>query len=205
MLLASLVTSRRRFHRAAVVFLAATLVVVGVASPASADVSFINAKRSAAGLAPVSSSGGLASLAQRHSQEMANAGRLFHTGDLGGSVSSVLPGWQSVGENVGVGDSVDAVNAMFMQPPAHRANTLGAYNLAGVGVVQGGDGRYWVTQTFARVASSAPATPKVTAAPRTSAPRTTAPAPRPSAPRVSRSAPRTTVPAPTPPPPAPPA
>jgi hypothetical protein len=170
-----------------VAFLAATLVVVGVATPAWADVSFINAKRSSAGLAPVSSSGALASLAQRHSQEMANAGRLFHTGDLAGSVSSVLSGWQSVGENVGVGESVDAVNTMFMQSSAHRANILGNYNLAGVGVVQGDDGRVWVTQTFARVAGAVGSTPNVTSAPRT----TTAAAPRATAPRVSRSAPRT--------------
>ena len=177
---------------------AATLaVVVGVAAPAGADVSFINAKRSSAGLAAVASNGGLTSLAQRHSQEMADAGRLFHTGNLGASVSSVLPGWQSVGENVGVGESVDAVNAMFMQSSAHRANVLGNYNLAGVGVVQGGDGRYWVTQTFARVAGAATSTPKVTTAP---SPRSTAP------PRVSRSAPRTVLPTPTvPTPKAPPA
>jgi hypothetical protein len=201
MLLASFVTSRRRFRRATVAALAATLVVVGIASPVAADVSFINAKRSSAGLAPVSSSGALASLAQSHSQEMANAGRLFHTGNLAASVSSVLSGWQGVGENVGVGASVDAVNAMFMESSAHRANILGNYNLAGVGVVQGGDGRYWVTQTFARVAGVTGTTPKVTTAPTT---RTTTP-PRPTAPRMSRDAPRTVLPVPIAPPPPPPA
>jgi uncharacterized membrane protein YgdD (TMEM256/DUF423 family) len=198
---ASLVTSRRRLRRVALPLLGALLAIVTVAAPAAADVSFINAKRSGAGLAPVSSSGGLASLAQRHSQEMANAGRLFHTGNLGASVSTVVSGWQAVGENVGVGDSVDAVNAMFMQSSAHRANILGNYNLAGVGVVQGGDGRYWVTQTFARVAGTVSSAPKVT----TSRTTTATAAPRTSAPRVSRSAPRTQlgdVPAPPPAPPA---
>jgi hypothetical protein len=199
----SFVTSTFRFPRVLGALAATVIALVLVAAPALADVSFINAKRSAAGLAPVSESGGLASVAVRHSQEMASQNRLFHSGNLAAAVSSVVPNWQGVGENVGVGSSVEDVNAMFMASATHRANILGNFNLAGVGVVQGSDGRYWVTQVFARVGTTA-ATP-TTAAPRVATSTATA-APRIVQPRVSRSsaAPRTTVPAPAPTPPPPP-
>ena len=134
----------------------ALLTIVLIATPASGDVSFINSRRSAAGLAPVASSGALASVAHAHSQRMASRHALAHSSDLRAAVSEVLPGWQAVGENVGVGDSVADVNAQFMASAAHRANIMGSYNLAGVGVVSGDDGQVWVTQVFARVPATAP-------------------------------------------------
>jgi hypothetical protein len=187
MLTGSFVTSRHWTSRLMTALLAASVAIVLTASPALADVSYINAKRAGAGLGPVSDSGGLASLARSHSSQMANDNRLFHTGDLGGAVSSVLPNWQGVGENVGVGASLADVNAMFMNSSPHRANILGNFNVAGVGVVTGPDGRVWVTQMFARVpggggttVSTAPKTTTATAT--TTVTRTT------TAPRASRSA-----------------
>lgn len=199
----SFVTSTFRFPRILGALAAATLTLVLVASPALADVSFINAKRSGAGLAPVSSHGGLASLARSHSAAMAERGSLYHSGNLAGRVATVVPNWQGVGENVGVGASVADVNAMFMNSATHRANILGNFNLAGVGVVEGADGRVWVTQIFAR-ASGATSTATATAtAPRTStttASRTST-APRTTAVRTSRSGIRTPIAAPVPEPP----
>lgn len=191
---ASFATSRRPLARLSGALVAAGLVIVLVASPALADVSFINGRRAAAGLSPVSDSGGLASLARAHSAAMASRDGLFHSGNLAAKIATVVPGWQGVGENVGVGESVASVNAMFMQSATHRANILGNFNLAGVGVVTGPDGRVWVTQMFAR-APSGGAAPAPTVAPRVA--RTPAPAPsgaepatpRVSAPRVSRSEP----------------
>ncbi len=216
----SFVTSTFRFPRILGALCASVLAIVLVASPALADVSFINSCRSSAGLGPVSDHGGLASVARSHAAAMAAEGRLYHSGNLASRVSSVVQGWQGVGENVGVGESLAAVNAMFMSSATHRANILGNFNLAGVGVVQGADGRYWVTQVFARAASSttsatrapsvaappvatAPrvAAPPVATAPRvaaSSAPHTASPTavpPRPTAPRVSRRAAHSTVPA----------
>jgi hypothetical protein len=185
----SFVTPRRRSGRCFAALLVSAVVSVAVAVPASADVSFINAKRSGAGLAPVSSHSGLASLAHQHSADMAARGALFHTGNLAASVNSVLTGWQAVGENVGVGTSLDAVNASLMASSAHRANILGSFDTAGVGVVTGSDGRVWVTQVFARVgAVRTPAPAPAPTAKTASAPSPVAP--RPTAPRVSRSAPR---------------
>jgi len=211
----SFVTSTFRVPRVLGALVAVLVVLVVVASPVLADVSFINSRRSAAGLAPVSSHSGLASLARSHASAMASEGRLYHSGNLAGRVASVVAGWQGVGENVGVGASVAEVNAMFMQSATHRANILGNFNLAGVGVVQGGDGRVWVVQVFARAATASAPTPTTAPTTRTAtAPRvTTAPAPsataeRASAPRVARSsAARSTAPevtaAPAPPPPPP--
>ena len=192
MLSRSFVLPRHRLRRLLGVVVAVTSVAILTPSPVAADASFINSQRASAGLAPMSSHSGLAGVAARHSAEMASAGKLFHSSNLGTKVSSVLA-WQGVGENVGVGASMSDVNSMFMSSAAHRANILGNYNLVGIGTATGADGRIWVTQVFARAGATA-----TTAAPRTRT--TTAPAaPRPTAPRVSRSAPRTTVPAEPPP------
>ena len=186
-------SSPRTFRRRPVRVLAALIATAAVlavmtALPGGADVSFINSRRTSAGLSPVQNSGGLASLAASHSQQMADRGELYHSSGLGSRVSTVFSNWQAVAENVGVGESVEAVNSMFMQSASHRANILGSFTHAGVGVATGGDGRVWVTQVFARVpTTSATTTPTIAAA--------SAPAPRPvaertTAPRVSRSAPR---------------
>ena len=197
MLSRSFVTSHHWLRRLLGVVITTSLLSFVTASPVAADVSFINSQRSGSGLAPMSSHSGLAGVAARHAAEMATAGKLFHSSNLGAKVSAVLA-WQGVGENVGVGTSMSAVNAMFMQSAAHRANILGNYNLAGVGTATGPDGRIWVTQVFARAGS----TTRTTAAPR---PTATTSAPRATAPRVSRDAPRSTsvTPAPAPPPPPP--
>ena len=147
-------STRRSTGRIALFVGVIALLVAVTAVPAGADVSFINGQRSSAGLAPVSSSGGLASLAASHSRSMAERNSLAHSSNLGSRVSSVLPGWLAVGENVGVGTSMSAVNSMFMQSSSHRANILGNYTHAGVGTFTGPDGRIWVTQVFARMPSS---------------------------------------------------
>lgn len=204
------VSSRRRPLRRGWAFVATVLFTIAVvAAPASGDVSFVNSRRSGAGLAPVGSSGALASVARAHSQSMAARNVLGHSNNLRSAVSEVLPAWQAVAENVGVGDSVANVNAQFMASATHRANILGNFNLAGVGAVTGDDGRVWVTQVFARVASST-ATRTATVTPTTvrAAPARVAPVPaRLVQPRVSRSRPVPAPPRPVPvvPPPKPPA
>ena len=198
MLSRSSVTPRHRLRRLLGVVTVAALVSVVLAPPVAADVSFINGQRASAGLAPVGNHSGLAGVAARHAAEMASAGKLFHTSNLGTRVSAVLA-WQGVGENVGVGASLADVNAMFMESAAHRANILGNYNLAGVGTATGSDGRIWVTQVFARAGTTT-----TTATRTTTAPRPTTTVTRSTAPRVSRDATRTTVaPAPAAPPPPP--
>lgn len=131
----------------------------------------------------------LVEVARRHSARMAARDHLHHNPNLTSEVQS----WSAVAENVGVGFDVDSIHRAFMDSPSHRANIVdGRYTEIGVGVVQGADGRLWVTQVF-RQPTSAP--PPTTAPPTTAAPApspTTAPAP-----------PTTTTTAPVPPPPAP--
>ena len=114
----------------------------------------INSDRAGAGLPGLAMDGSLRDLARRHSGEMAAAGQIFHNSAL---ASQVPGGWRTIGENVGVGGSVEGLHAAFMNSPGHRANVLGDYDRAGIGVVFSGSTIY-VTEIFWKTAS-APAAP----------------------------------------------
>lgn len=150
------VRRRRRRSRWRGLAAAATAVTVLVTPAfASADVGAVNQERAEAGLPPVTEDGGLTALAQQQSAQMAAAGGLFHSSNLGGEVGSVLPSYTGAAENVGYGQSIATVTNSFMGSPTHRSAILGNFNTAGVGVVVGGDGRVWVTQMFARTGAGA--------------------------------------------------
>jgi uncharacterized protein YkwD len=88
----------------------------------------------------------LSRYAVRHSRAMANRGELFHTEDL----AALLQGldWHVGGENVGVGDSLDGLQATFMESRPHRQNILcDDFDHTAIGVVQS-DGSFWVTVIF---------------------------------------------------------
>lgn len=134
----------------AVVVIAAILLVtpklpaVAGSGPADRLFALINQSRSSAGLAPVIRDARLSGIAQRHAQDMAAQGRLFHNALL---AQQAQP-WRTVGENVGTGSDPDAIHRAFMGSSRHRANILGrSYNLVGVGVVQA-SGKLWVVQDF---------------------------------------------------------
>ena len=84
--------------------------------------------------------------AVKHSREMAEAGYLFHTEDLAGVLDGV--DWTLGGENVGVGSSLEDLEAAFMASKPHRRNILEeVFENAAIGVVRS-DGNYWVTVIF---------------------------------------------------------
>jgi uncharacterized protein YkwD len=90
----------------------------------------------------------LSHYAKRHSIAMAEAGYLFH------SDSSVLGkvlapyDWSIGGENVGVGESVDSLQAAFMASRVHRENILRSeFDHTAIGMVRRG-GSLWVTVVF---------------------------------------------------------
>ncbi len=90
----------------------------------------------------------LSRYAKRHSEAMADAGYLFH------SDSSMLQrilapyDWSIGGENVGVGGSVDSLQAAFMASPEHRDNILRSeFDHTAIGFVRQ-DGSLWVTVIF---------------------------------------------------------
>jgi uncharacterized protein YkwD len=105
--------------------------------------SMVNEARDANGKGRLALSDSLSRRAHRHSEEMADAGSIFHSClDCGKRRSP------SMAENVGVGPSLSAVHNALMNSSGHRANILGQFDRVGVGVVRRGD-RVWVTELFA--------------------------------------------------------
>lgn len=146
----------RRFHRLSLMM--AILAALGLmaesvsADPASDEdrfVHLINASRAAHGLGSLSVDHNLVGAARAQSQRMANAGTIFHNSNL----PNELPGgWQTIGENVGTGGSVDELHGALMNSPSHKANVLGDYDRVGVGIAMVG-AQYYVTQVFWKTAS----------------------------------------------------
>jgi hypothetical protein len=110
----------------------------------------INSARVAAGLAPLTVSAALTLLAEQHSAQMGSTGTIFHTTNLSSSIGAVYPNWTHIGENVGMGSSVQQINSAFLASPEHSANIYGDYNLLGVGVYTNNGGVMFVTELFAK-------------------------------------------------------
>lgn len=106
----------------------------------------INKARTARGAGSLKLDPELSRVARLHTNEMVKANRLHHTSltVLGRRVTN----WVTLGENVGVGQTVTTLHSAFMDSPSHRDNVLfKAYNHVGVGTKQVGD-RLWVTVIF---------------------------------------------------------
>lgn len=83
----------------------------------------------------------LSRYATRHSREMANQRRLFHTSNLYSKVSRYNP--RTWGENVGYASWVKRIVRLWMRSPSHRSNILnGRFRKAGIGVVDAGRWTY---------------------------------------------------------------
>ena len=129
--------------RALVTLLVAVIMVaLGAISYASEDLlALTNADRSRHGLAPLTRTPDLQAYAQRRAEEMMRAAKLWHSSNLGVAVTN----WRVVGENVGRGPSLSAIESAFMASPAHRVNILSPqFSQAGVGVVWDGVDEFFV-------------------------------------------------------------
>ena len=180
------------------------------AAPAAADpvaneqqfVVLINQLRASKGLGAVSPDGELLAVARAWSAVMARTQTLAHNPSFPNQVHS---DWLMLGENVGVGPTVDELHRAFVASPAHYKNLVEPrFDAVGIGIVEL-NGTIWVTQNF-KQRGAAPAPAKATPAPApkptprpAAAPRAPAPAPQAAAPAPP--APTTTV---APAPPAPP-
>lgn len=135
---------------------------IGSATPAGAEVDTrameaefigrINDLRGSQGLPHLSTDEGqLRDVAVSWSASMADAGGISHRPNLG----EVAPSsWIRLGENVGVGSSVEALHNAFVASPGHYRNLVDpAFQIISVGVVVR-DGRIFVTENFMTVASS---------------------------------------------------
>jgi uncharacterized protein YkwD len=88
----------------------------------------------------------LSKVARKHTWEMVNKEELYHTPST--TLAKRVTHWSILGENVGVGGSVESLHEAFMNSPAHRSNILyTSFKFVGVGVVKR-NGRMWVTVIF---------------------------------------------------------
>lgn len=178
--------------------------LIGAAAPASAGASYfvsrINEERAEAGRKPLASNAALAAIAVAHSQKMASSGDLYHNPKL----TSVVPNYRLVAENVGYGPNEPTVHAAFMKSAGHRANILDSrLTEVGVGVVVDANGRVWVTEVFrtptGSTGSATTTTKKATAkpSPKPSKKPAAKPSPKPSKKPAAKPSPKPT-PKPTP-------
>jgi hypothetical protein len=174
--------------------------VTSAAADPSTEAAFvqrINSARASSGLPPLAVASDLVAIARQHSQDMASQQRLYHNPNL----TTQVQNWQSVGENVGYGPSVDAIHNAFMNSTEHRDNILDpSYTQVGVGTVTDSNGVIWVTEDFRQpmgTTASAPAPTTHRSAPAPAPARTT------SRPAATHSTPPAPVTPPPPPPPSP--
>jgi uncharacterized protein YkwD len=101
--------------------------------------------RASRGVAPLVVTNELNAKAKWQAGAMAAAGSLFHSNLASGQSA----GWHTLGENVGRGGSVTAIQQAFQASPPHYADMVnGAFTQMGVGVAVARDGTVYVTQEF---------------------------------------------------------
>ena len=146
-------------------------------------VSRINSLRASKGLRQLKVDGELLGVARRWTDRMVSDGQISHNPNLGSQVSG---SWTKLGENVGVGNSVDGLMDAFIDSPAHYRNLVDPdWNYVAVGVSYGRDGRLYTTHNFMAKPTSAPPPPtppppppsNTTPTTQDSSPSTTAPPP----------------------------
>lgn len=129
-------------------FLIALLLVAAACSPQQQQaLDLVNAERAAAGIHGLLPSPHAMNKAQAWAEEMARTGSLRHS-DLR---QGMPEGFLRLGENVGRGPSIEAIQQGFMNSPAHRANLLDRnFDWGGTGYAVAADGTVYVVQVFAK-------------------------------------------------------
>jgi predicted ribosomally synthesized peptide with SipW-like signal peptide len=96
----------------------------------------INALRAATGVAALRTDAGLTSKARVWAQTMADRNTIWHSVLSDG----ITADWQKLGENVGMGGTVDGLHIAFVNSLHHYENLVDpAFDSIGVGVVRAGD------------------------------------------------------------------
>jgi len=147
----------------------------------------VNELRAGQGASPVAEHPSLVRVAQVHSQEMADAQAMYHTGS---EVFAQLPlGWSGYGEDVVYGHDCDQMWDAFMNSEPHKEIILRPdFNYLGIATAASGDGWIYATVAFLKHAPPvslkprpttppAPNGPKGSAAPVSPPPGAVAPAP----------------------------
>lgn len=126
----------------------------------SAFVAKINALRAAKGLGLLQVDGELTAIARQWAARMAAKGDISHNPRFSAQVKA---NWIKLGENVGMGPTVDKLHAAFVASPTHYKNLVdGDFELVGIGVVVAPGGTLFTAHQFERLAPAAApvATPK---------------------------------------------
>ncbi len=119
---------------------------VGQADTEQAFVEEINALRLSKGLGQLRVHPELVDVARGWASKMSAADKISHNPDLANAVQA---DWQKLGENVGVGMTVDRLHAAFVASPAHYKNIVDPdFTYIGVGVVLGRDDVIFTTHQF---------------------------------------------------------
>ncbi|MBV8979766.1 MAG: CAP domain-containing protein, partial [Acidimicrobiia bacterium] len=101
-----------------------------------------NQLRSSLGIQTLTPQPQLTTMARNWSAQMAAAGTISHNPNL---TSQAPSNWTALGENVGMGGAVAAIQTAFINSPHHYENLAnGAYNFVGIGVVDS-NGTIFVT------------------------------------------------------------
>lgn len=123
------------------------------AAEEQAFVDKINQLRASLGLATLAIDVELTTQARVWSQTMKDAGSIFHTTKLDAGISA---DWEKLGENVGVGGTVDALFDAFVASPKHYENLVDpSYRFIGIGVVWDGT-RMFTAHRFMALMPPAP-------------------------------------------------
>jgi hypothetical protein len=153
----------------------------GTTDDEAAFVAKINDLRASKGLGALRVDGQLVAKARAWSAGMAAAGKIWHSTLSDG----ITEDWKKLGENVGMGGSVDGLHAAFVASPHHYENLVDpAFGYVGIGVVRSGSTIY-VSEVFMQLMAPAPVlTVPTPPAPTAAQPTTTTtrpPAPKPPA------------------------
>lgn len=151
---------RRLFALVAMVTTATLMLPVGahaqegglVADPAKETefVNKINDYRAGLGLAKLQVHSQLAAKARDWSRQMASEGRIWHS-DL---TRDITEHWKRLGENVGMGGSVQALHEAFIDSPSHNENLIDpGFRHIGLGVTVDAEGTIFVSEVFMELAS----------------------------------------------------
>jgi uncharacterized protein YkwD len=145
----------------------ATLVALGVVpmgsaraddpSDEAAFVAQINALRVTRGAPALEVHANLTAKARSWAGSMAGRNSISHSSLADG----ITAGWQKLGENVGMGHSVDSLTTAFVSSPSHYNNLVDpAFRSVGIGVVRNAAGVMFVAEEFmlARTPAAAAAT-----------------------------------------------
>ena len=105
-----------------------------------------NASRQRVGRGTLSLDPELSKAARKHTREMTDSNLLHHTTE--DALRRRVTFWNLLGENVGVGNTVDTLHKAFMDSPTHRDNIVySTFRHIGVGT-RSAHGRLWVTVLF---------------------------------------------------------